>query len=204
MSRFSTLLFAVGFGLFASLTTLTSCGDNTDDPIDKPTKEENVQQALKKASQGFPGVYKLELIFETKVDALSSALDVTALYDAQKYSPAFAQYADSIVATAKTKPQREFAGVSVKVLGISRPDVFNSPITITTLPTAHGCNISYMNMSGKTLDCFVQVKGYYNNIQILSKRVNLADLLLNSLTVTIGNPAVDLVKPLENPLLLSE
>ncbi|EKX87657.1 hypothetical protein [Alloprevotella sp. oral taxon 473] len=61
-----------------------------------------------------------------------------------------------------------------------------------------------MNMSGKTLDCFVQVKGYYNNIQILSKRVNLADLLLNSLTVTIGNPAVDLVKPLENPLLLSE
>lgn len=48
MSRFSPLLFAVGFGLFTSLTTLTSCGDNTEDPIDKPTKEENVQQALKK------------------------------------------------------------------------------------------------------------------------------------------------------------
>lgn len=56
-----------------------------------------------------------------------------------------------------------------------------------------------MNMSGETLDCFVQVKVYYNNVQILAKRVNLADHILNSLTVTIGNPAVDLMKPLENP-----
>ena len=55
-----------------------------------------------------------------------------------------------------------------------------------------------MNMSGETLDCFVQVKVYYNNVQILAKRVNLADDIFNSLTVTIGNPAVDLMKPLGN------
>ncbi len=55
-----------------------------------------------------------------------------------------------------------------------------------------------MNMSGETLDCFVQVKVYYKNVQILAKRVNLADDIFNSLTVTIGNPAVDLMKPLEN------
>ena len=55
-----------------------------------------------------------------------------------------------------------------------------------------------MNMSGETLDCFVQVKVYYKDVQILAKRVNLADDIFNSLTVTIGNPAVDLMKPLEN------
>ncbi|EKX87658.1 hypothetical protein HMPREF9999_02278 [Alloprevotella sp. oral taxon 473 str. F0040] len=44
------------------------------------------------------------------MDALSSALDVTALYDAQKCSPAFAQYADSIVATAKTNLKESLLG----------------------------------------------------------------------------------------------
>lgn len=197
MSRFSSVLFAVGFGLFASLTTLVSCGDTSDDPIDSPTKEESTHKASDSASKGLPGVYKIELKFETKV-SLPAALDVTALFDSQKCSPRFAHYADSVVASAKTKLEKEYASVSVRVPDVSKLDIPQSPIIITTLPTAHGCNISYMNMSGETLDCFVQVKVYYNNVQILAKRVNLADDIFNSLTVTIGNPAVDLMKPLEN------
>lgn len=198
MSSFSSVLFAVGFGLFASLTTLVSCGDTSDDPIDTPTKEESTHKASDSASKGLPGVYKIELKFETKV-SFSAALDVTALFDSQKCSPTFAHYADSVVASAKTKLEKEYASVSVRVPDVSKLDVPQSPIIITTLPTAHGCNVSYMNLSGETLDCFVQVKVYYNNVQILAKRVNLADHILNSLTVTIGNPAVDLRKPLENP-----
>ena len=198
MSRFSSVLFAVGFGLFASLTTLVSCGDTSDDPIDTPTKEESTHKASDSASKGLPGVYKIELKFETKV-SFPAALDVTALFDSQKCSPTFAHYADSVVASAKTKLEKEYASVSVRVPDVSKLDVPQSPIIITTLPTAHGCNVSYMNLSGETLDCFVQVKVYYNNVQILAKRVNLADHILNSLTVTIGNPAVDLRKPLENP-----
>lgn len=197
MSRFSSVLFAVGFGLFASLTTLVSCGDTSDDPIDTPTKEESTHKASDSASKGLPGVYKIELKFETKV-SLPAGLDVTALFDSQKCSPTFAHYADSVVASAKTKLEKEYASVSVRVPDVSKLDIPQSPIIITTLPTAHGCNVSYMNMSGETLDCFVQVKVYYNNVQILAKRVNLADDIFNSLTVTIGNPAVDLMKPLEN------
>lgn len=197
MSRFSSVLFAVGFGLFASLTTLVSCGDTSDDPIDTPTKEESTHKASDSASKGLPGVYKIELKFETKV-SLPAALDVTALFDSQKCSPTFAHHADSVVASAKTKLEKEYASVSVRVPDVSKLDIPQSPIIITTLPTAHGCNVSYMNMSGETLDCFVQVKVYYNNVQILAKRVNLADDILNSLTVTIGDPAVDLMKPLEN------
>ncbi len=198
MSSFSSVLFAVGFGLFASLTTLVSCGDTSDDPIDTPTKEESTHKASDSASKGLPGVYKIELKFETKV-SFPAALDVTALFDSQKCSPTFAHYADSVVASAKTKLEKEYASVSVRVPDVSKLDVPQNPIIITTLPTAHGCNVSYMNLSGETLDCFVQVKVYYNNVQILAKRVNLADHILNSLTVTIGNPAVDLRKPLENP-----
>lgn len=198
MSSFSSVLFAVGFGLFASLTTLVSCGDTSDDPIDTPTKEESTHKASDSASKGLPGVYKIELKFETKV-SFPAALDVTALFDSQKCSPTFAHYADSVVASAKTKLEKEYASVSVRVPDVSKLGVPQSPIIITTLPTAHGCNVSYMNLSGETLDCFVQVKVYYNNVQILAKRVNLADHILNSLTVTIGNPAVDLRKPLENP-----
>lgn len=198
MSSFSSVLFAVGFGLFASLTTLVSCGDTSDAPIDTPTKEESTHKASDSASKGLPGVYKIELKFETKV-SFPAALDVTALFDSQKCSPTFAHYADSVVASAKTKLEKEYASVSVRVPDVSKLDVPQSPIIITTLPTAHGCNVSYMNLSGETLDCFVQVKVYYNNVQILAKRVNLADHILNSLTVTIGNPAVDLRKPLENP-----
>ena len=198
MSSFSSVLFAVGFGLFASLTTLVSCGDTSDDPIDTPTKEESTHKASDSASKGLPGVYKIELKFETKV-SFPAALDVTALFDSQKCSPTFAHYADSVVASAKTKLEKEYASVSVRVPDVSKLDVPQSPIIITTLPTAHGCNVSYMNLPAETLDCFVQVKVYYNNVQILAKRVNLADHILNSLTVTIGNPAVDLRKPLENP-----
>ena len=197
MSRFSSVFFAVGFGLFASLTTLVSCGDTSDDPIDTPTKEESTHKASDSASKGLPGVYKIELKFETKV-SLPAGLDVTALFDSQKCSPTFAHYADSVVASAKTKLEKEYASVSVRVPDVSKLDIPQSPIIITTLPTAHGCNVSYMNMSGETLDCFVQVKVYYNNVQILAKRVNLADDIFNSLTVTIGHPAVDLMKPLEN------
>ena len=197
MSRFSSVLFAVGFGLFASLTTLVSCGDTSDDPIDTPTKEESTHKASDSASKGLPGVYKIELKFETKV-SLPAGLDVTALFDSQKCSPTFAHYADSVVASAKTKLEKEYASVSVRVPDVSKLDIPQSPIIITTLPTAHGCNVSYMNMSGETLDCFGQVKVYYNNVQILARRVNLADDIFNSLTVTIGNPAVDLMKPLGN------
>ena len=181
MSRFSSVLFAVGFGLFAPLTTLVSCGDTSDDPIDTPTKEESTHKASDSASKGLPGVYKIELKFETKV-SLPAGLDVTALFDSQKCSPTFAHYADSVVASAKTKLEKEYASVSVRVPDVSKLDIPQSPIIITTLPTAHGCN----------------VKVYYNNVQILAKRVNLADDIFNSLTVTIGNPAVDLMKPLEN------
>lgn len=80
MSRFSSVLFAVGFGLFASLTTLASCGDTSDDPIDTPTKEESTHKASDSASKGLPGLYKIELKFETKV-SFPAALDVTALFD---------------------------------------------------------------------------------------------------------------------------
>ena len=160
MSSFSSVLFAVGFGLFASLTTLVSCGDTSDDPIDTPTKEESTHKASDSASKGLPGVYKIELKFETKV-SFPAALDVTALFDSQKCSPTFAHYADSVVASAKTKLEKENASVSVRVPDVSKLDIPQSPIIITTLPTAHGCNVSYMNLSGETLECFVQVKVYY-------------------------------------------
>lgn len=50
MSRFSSVLFAVGFGLFASLTALVSCGD-TDNSVPASSKVDEAKE----------GIYKIEV-----------------------------------------------------------------------------------------------------------------------------------------------
>lgn len=197
MSRFSSVLFAVGFGLFASLTTLVSCGDTSDDPIDTPSKEESTHKASDSASKGLPGIYKLEMTFQSELPSLAS-LDVTALYDITKCSPLFAAYADSIVSAKKTKVGKDYARVSVKVSALESPYLFKSPFILTTLPNAHGLAVNFFPFNTEG-DCLVQVKEYYNGVLLLNKIVNLADYPLRSLSVTMGHPAVDLMKPLENP-----
>lgn len=148
MSRFSSVLFAVGFGLFASLTILASCGDTSDDPIDTPTKEESTHKASDSASKGLPGIYKLEMTFQSEVPSLAS-LDVTALYDVTKCSPLFAAYADSIVSAEKTKVGKDYARVSVQVSALESPYLFKSPFILTTLPDAHGLAVNFSLLTQK-------------------------------------------------------
>lgn len=157
MNKVTTLLVALSFGLFAP--SLISCGDKVED-IDQPTKEEKVAQAKADAEAAKAGVYKLEISFSAELDSSSSSkvgFGYMGLYDKAKCSPALSVYIDSLL-HHDYSPVKE---ISLFCGTIDAPEVFKSPIILTTKPSAHGCQVALVGTRGS-----VHVKGFYNDVEI--------------------------------------
>lgn len=156
MNKVTTLLVALSFGLFAP--SLISCGDKVED-IDQPTKEEKVAQAKSDAEEAKAGVYKLEINFSSELDSANVGFGYMGLYDKEKCSPVLSVYIDSLL-------QHDFSAVKTVSLFCNSqetPEVFRSPIVISTKSSAHGCQVALVASSrGKA-----HVKGFYNGAEIV-------------------------------------
>lgn len=158
MNKVTTLLVALSFGLFAP--SLISCGDKVED-IDQPTKEEKVAQAKADAEEAKAGVYELEINFSSELDSANVGFSYTGLYDAEKCSPAFSAFVDSL----KKRDSKPEYGILLLCTSEDAPAVFKSPLILTTTPDAHGCMVSILSPNRGS----ARVKGYYNGFEILDK-----------------------------------
>ena len=89
MSRFSSVLFAVGFGLFASLTTLVSCGDTG-----------NSIPASSKVDEAKEGTYKIVVSMVGDIVTYNPVITVLGLHQSSASTPLVGFIADSAYSAA--------------------------------------------------------------------------------------------------------
>lgn len=154
MSRFSTLLFAVVFCLFASLPTLTSCGDNTDEP--NPVVPEAKE-----------GTYKIVVSMVGDVQEYSPVISVLGLHNASACTPEVGAIADSVYNAAPDKRTKGYSTYHISLPYAKYPSIFRSPISLVTIPQAHGLSVTVASVGAFNGSFAARVafnfKGYFNN-----------------------------------------
>ena len=125
MSRFSSVLFTVGFGLFASLTTLVSCGD-TDNSVPASSKVDEAKE----------GIYKIEVSVVGDIVRYNPVVTVFGLHQSSACTPLIGFIADSAYNAAIDNKTRLYSYYG------HYPSLFNTPFRVVTIPQAHGLSIT--------------------------------------------------------------
>lgn len=159
MSRFSSVLFAVGFGLFAFL--VTSCNKN-DGLLDEPTQERLKEEAPE-------GVYRIEVTKLEKGTSYIPLLQFMGEYNSSSCTPALGHIADSVYNHMKEwhPEMAAYKKWHIELLYGDYPSLFQSTIVFETTPKAHGANaylsslpVDRSSIEGKKEG--YNFKGYFN------------------------------------------
>lgn len=157
MSRFSTLLFAVGFGLFAPFFSFISCGDNSDTPEKITTDPDEAK----------PGTYKVVISIVGDVADYSPMISMFGLHKPSSCTPLVGHIADSTYNAAPDKKTRLYSTYNLVLSYHKYPSLFSSPISIVTIPQAHGLSVTmaslgeYQGKFGAKVK--YNIKGYFND-----------------------------------------
>ena len=146
MSRFSSVLFAVGFGLFAFL--VTSCNKN-DGLLDEPTQERLKEEAPE-------GVYRIEVTKLDKGTSYIPLLQFMGEYNLSACTPALSHIADSVYNHMKEwhPEMAAYKKWHIDVLYGEHLNLFQSTIVFETTPKAHGvyAAISSLPVEGSSIE----------------------------------------------------
>ena len=187
MSRFSSVLFAVGFGLFAFL--VTSCNKN-DGLLDEPTQERLKEEAPE-------GVYRIEVTKLDKGTSYSPLLQFMGEYNLSACTPALSHIADSVYRYMK-KWHPEMAAYKkwhIDVLYGEHLNLFQSTIIFETTPKAHG---AYAHLSSLPVETSsvegkkegFNFKGYFNG-KLIKEEILYLEPNSSILDLSIGDVGKD-------------
>lgn len=156
MTKFSSVLFAVGFGLFASLTTLVSCGD-TDDPDPIRPKVDEAKE----------GTYKVVVSMVGEISEYRPVVSILGLYESRACTPLIGFIADSVYNAAIDNRTKLYSKYSLSIPYEKYPSLFISTFSIVTIPQAHGLSVSVASVGRffRGIDSKVtyNFKGYFND-----------------------------------------
>lgn len=156
MSRFSSVLFAVGIGLFASLTTLVSCGD-TDNSIPASSKVDEAKE----------GTYKIEVSVVGNIVTYNPVITVLGLHQSSACTPLVGFIADSAYSAAIDNKTRLYSKYNLSLYYGKYPSLFNAPFSVVTIPQAHGLSVSATSVvrfhGGLDSKVTYKFKGYFND-----------------------------------------
>ena len=131
MSRFSSVLFAVGFGLFASLTALVSCGD-TDNSVPASSKVDEAKE----------GIYKIEVSVVGDIVRYNPVVTVFGLHQSSACTPLIGFIADSAYNAAIDNKTRLYSKYYLPLYYGKYPSLFNAPFIVVTITLAHCLSVS--------------------------------------------------------------
>lgn len=156
MSRFSSVLFAVGFGLFASLTALVSCGD-TDNSVPASSKVDEAKE----------GIYKIEVSVVGDIVRYNPVVTVFGLHQSSACTPLIGFIADSAYNAAIDNKTRLYSKYYLPLYYGKYPSLFNAPFSVVTIPQAHGLSVSAASVGrsfgGVNSKVIYNFKGYFND-----------------------------------------
>ena len=186
MSRFSSVLFAVGFGLFASLTTLVSCGDT-----------DNFVPASSKVDEAKEGTYKIEVSVVGDIVTYNPVITVLGLHQSSACTPLVGFIADSAYNAAIDNKTRLYSEYSLTLYYGNYPSLFNTPFSVVTIPQAHGLSITATSVGrfhgGLDSKVTYNFKGYFND-RLLKDTIIKHEAKDLPVTFMIGNMSGDVYK----------
>ena len=156
MSRFSSVLFAVGIGLFASLTTLVSCGD-TDNSVPASSKVDEAKE----------GTYKIVVSMVGEISEYRPVVSVLGLYESRACTPLIGFIADSVYNAAIDNKTKLYSKYSLSIPYEKYPSLYTSTFSVVTISQAHGLSVSAASVGrsfgGINSKVIYKFKGYFND-----------------------------------------
>ena len=186
MTKFSSVLFAVGFGLFASLTTLVSCGDTDhSDPI-RP-----------KVDEAKEGTYKVVVSMVGEISEYRPVVSILGLYESRACTPLIGFIADSVYNAAIDNRTKLYSKYSLSIPYEKYPSLFTSTFSVVTIPQAHGLSVSAASvgrfLGGLDSKVTYNFKGYFNG-RLLKDTIIKHEAKDLPVTFMIGNMSGDVYK----------
>ena len=187
MSRFSSVLFAVGIGLFAFL--VTSCNKN-DGLLDEPTQERLKEEAPE-------GVYRIEVTKLDKGTSYIPLLQFMGEYNLSACTPALSHIADSVYRYMKEwhPEMAAYKKWHIDVLYGEHLNLFQSTIIFETTPKAHGADVYLSSLPVETSSVEgkkegFNFKGYFNG-KLIKEEILYLEPNSTILDLSLGNFSKD-------------